>query len=127
MGTSRPRPDLGALVSRPRRAQGLAQERDGIGETEPGPYIELRYSDVLCRALRLWKSAGGPEARVLEFWLQAEVELLSESLQRRTNGNGLRALDVREQARAVSSQRGIRKSPGRAIAPNPAPTHALSC
>ena len=81
-GTSRPRPDLGAFVNRPRRPERLSQKRARIGKIETQPYIELRRSDVVCRALRLWKTAGRPAGRDLEFWLQAEVELLSERAQK---------------------------------------------
>jgi hypothetical protein len=39
-------------------------------------YIELSSQEVVRRASRLWKAAGSPGGRTLEFWLQAEVELL---------------------------------------------------
>jgi hypothetical protein len=45
-------------------------------------YIELGRDEVARRALRLWKAAGRPVGRDLEYWLQAEVELLSERQQR---------------------------------------------
>ena len=40
--------------------------------------IELRRAEVARRTLQLWRAAGQPTGRDLEFWLQAEVELLSE-------------------------------------------------
>jgi hypothetical protein len=45
--------------------------------------IELRRAEVARRTLQLWRAAGQPAGRNLEFWLQAEVELLSERLGRR--------------------------------------------
>jgi hypothetical protein len=45
--------------------------------------IKLRRSEVARRTLQLWRAAGQPTGRDLEFWLQAEVELLSERLGRR--------------------------------------------
>jgi len=50
---------------------------------EPESYVELRREEVARRALRLWRAAGGPTGRDLEYWLQAEVELLSDRLGRR--------------------------------------------
>lgn len=41
-------------------------------------YVELGRGEVARRALRRWKAAGGPAGRDLEYWLQAEVELLLE-------------------------------------------------
>jgi len=41
-------------------------------------YVELRRDEVARRALQLWRAAGRPTGRDLEYWLQAEVELLSE-------------------------------------------------
>ena len=79
------RPDFGALVNLLRPPEDLAQCHDGLSKNETEPYIELRRSEVLYRALRLWKSAGQPAGRVLEFWLQAEVELLSVWGQQRAN------------------------------------------
>ena len=55
--------------------------RTNVVEAEP--YIELRREEVGRRAYRLWKAAGRPAHRHLEFWLQAELELLSERLQDR--------------------------------------------
>ena len=48
--------------------------------TEPitQPYVELRRAEVFRRALELWQSAGRPNARSLQFWLQALVELLED-------------------------------------------------
>ncbi len=40
--------------------------------------VELRRDEVARRTLRLWKAAGRPTGRDLEYWLQAEVELLAE-------------------------------------------------
>ena len=48
-------------------------------------YVELPREEVARRALRLWKAAGQPMGRDLEYWLQAEVELLSERLGSRLN------------------------------------------
>ena len=45
---------------------------------EMQPYVELRRDEVARKALQLWKAAGRPTGRDLEYWLQAEVELLSE-------------------------------------------------
>jgi hypothetical protein len=39
-------------------------------------YIELSRAEVMERARRLWKAAGCPTGRDLEYWLRAEVELL---------------------------------------------------
>jgi Protein of unknown function (DUF2934) len=47
------------------------------------PFIELRRDEVAGRALRLWQAAGRPAGRDLEYWLQAEVELLAERRNRR--------------------------------------------
>lgn len=44
---------------------------------EREPVIELRREEVARRTLQLWQAAGQPAGRDLEFWLQAEVELLS--------------------------------------------------
>ena len=49
-------------------------------KTETQPYIELHRDEVARRTLQLWKSAGRPAGRDLEFWLQAEVELLFERM-----------------------------------------------
>jgi len=53
--------------------------------SESKPCIELLRDDIVRRALRLWKTAGRPAGRHLEFWLQAEVELLSKQLHYRRN------------------------------------------
>ena len=45
-------------------------------ERQNQAYVELDRDEVGGRALRLWMAAGGPAGRVLEFWLQAIVELL---------------------------------------------------
>jgi hypothetical protein len=45
------------------------------------PYVELRRDEVARRTLQLWEAAGRPKGRDLEYWLQAEVELLSEHKQ----------------------------------------------
>ncbi len=44
------------------------------------PYVELRREDINDRAFRLWRAAGRPPGRALSYWLQAEVELLSEHM-----------------------------------------------
>lgn len=44
---------------------------------EPSGYIEMGRDEVAKRARRLWKAAGRPNGRDLEYWLQAEVELLA--------------------------------------------------
>lgn len=85
-GRRRFRPDFGGRVSPPPETHGLSETRAGMGNIETEPYIELRYADVVRRAVQLWKSAGGPARRILEFWLQAEVELLSEAVQPRPQG-----------------------------------------
>jgi hypothetical protein len=43
----------------------------------PEIYIELSRGEVAHRARRLWQAAGRPPGRDLEYWLQAEVELLT--------------------------------------------------
>jgi Protein of unknown function (DUF2934) len=48
--------------------------------SETERYVELRREEVARRALQLWRAAGRPTGRDLEYWLQAEVELLSERL-----------------------------------------------
>jgi len=48
-----------------------------------GPIIELCRDDVARRAVQLWQAAGQPRGRDLGYWLQAEVELLSERQPRR--------------------------------------------
>jgi hypothetical protein len=52
---------------------------------EMQPCVELRRDEVARRTLRLWKAAGRPTGRDLEYWLQAEVELLSERQYCRSN------------------------------------------
>ena len=47
---------------------------------ESKPHIELRRDEVARKTVQLWKAAGRPKGRDLEFWLQAEVELASEHL-----------------------------------------------
>ena len=49
---------------------------------ESKPFIELLRDDIVRRALRLWKAAGRPAGRDLEFWLQAEMELASKQLRK---------------------------------------------
>jgi hypothetical protein len=51
-------------------------------------YVELRRDEVARRALQLWRAAGRPTGRDLEYWLQAEVELLSERQYRGSNRAG---------------------------------------
>ena len=55
---------------------------------EMQPCVELRRDEVARRTLRLWKAAGRPTGRDLEYWLQAEVELLSERQHCRSNWAG---------------------------------------
>jgi hypothetical protein len=45
---------------------------------EMQPCVELHRDEVARRTLQLWEAAGRPTGRDLEYWLQAEVELLSE-------------------------------------------------
>ena len=40
-------------------------------------HIELNRAEVADRARQLWKADGSPNGRSLEYWLQAEVELLN--------------------------------------------------
>jgi hypothetical protein len=47
------------------------------------PYVELRREDINDRAFRLWRAAGRPPGRALSYWLQAEVELISEQMEGR--------------------------------------------
>ena len=58
---------------------------------EMQPCVELRRDEVARRTLRLWKAAGRPTGRDLEYWLQAEVELLAE--RQHCRPNWARALD----------------------------------
>ena len=53
--------------------------------SESKPCIELLRDDIVRRALRLWRAAGRPAGRNLEFWLQAEMELASRQLHCRRN------------------------------------------
>jgi hypothetical protein len=39
-------------------------------------HIELRRDEVARKARRLWTADGCPSGHDLEYWLQAEVELL---------------------------------------------------
>jgi len=48
--------------------------------SESKPCIELLRDEVVRRTLNLWSAAGRPAGRDLEFWLQAEVELVTEQL-----------------------------------------------
>ena len=52
---------------------------------EPEHYVELPRHDLVRRALALWRTAGQPQGRDLEYWLQAEGELLSGRLGSRLN------------------------------------------
>ncbi len=45
------------------------------------PCVELRRDEVTLKALQIWRAAGRPTGRDLEFWLQAEVEMLAERLE----------------------------------------------
>ena len=51
----------------------------------PERYVELDRAAVARRAVALWRAAGQPKRRDLEYWLQAEVELLSARLDSRLN------------------------------------------
>ena len=53
--------------------------------SESKPCIELLRDDIVRKALKLWKTAGRPVGRDLEFWLQAEMELASKQLHSRRN------------------------------------------
>jgi hypothetical protein len=67
--------------------------------------VELRRDEVARRTLRLWKAAGRPTGRDLEYWLQAEVELLAE--RQHCRPNWARVLDGGAAAkRVVASQSG---------------------
>ena len=57
---------------------------------EMQPYVELRRDVVARRTLQLWEAAGQPTGRDLEYWLQAEVELLSERQHCRSNWSSSR-------------------------------------
>ena len=46
-------------------------------ESQHQAYIELSRDEVARRARQLWNADGRPARRNLEYWLQAEVELLS--------------------------------------------------
>ena len=46
-------------------------------EAQSQAYIELGRNEVAHRARQLWEVSGRPAGRDLEYWLQAEVELLS--------------------------------------------------
>jgi hypothetical protein len=48
-------------------------------------YVELRRDEVARTTVQLWMAAGRPAGRGLEYWLQAEVELLSERQQQSPN------------------------------------------
>ncbi len=45
-------------------------------ETQGHAYVELDRYEVARRARELWQESGRPAGRSLEYWLQAEVELL---------------------------------------------------
>jgi hypothetical protein len=49
-----------------------------VSDLNSPAYIELPRDEVGRRALQLWRMEGRPAGRDLEFWLQAEVQLLSE-------------------------------------------------
>jgi len=70
--------------------------------TLTGPFIELRREDVVRRAQRLWRAAGQPTGRNLEFWLLAEVEL---ALERQPHSN---AKSFRHRALSADGGRGRR-------------------
>lgn len=50
---------------------------------ETQSYVELDRDEVARRTLRLWRAAGRPKGRDLEFWLQAELELMTQRQRRR--------------------------------------------
>ena len=50
---------------------------------ESKPHIEILRDEVARKTVQLWKAAGRPKGRDLEFWLQAEVELASAHLRYR--------------------------------------------
>lgn len=45
-------------------------------------HVKIDRAEVAQRAYELWGAAGGPLGRDLEFWLQAEAELLSAECRR---------------------------------------------
>jgi hypothetical protein len=47
-------------------------------------HIELSRREVAEKARRLWRADGCPSGRDLEYWLQAEVELLRHTYAART-------------------------------------------
>ena len=51
-------------------------------ESQNQAYVELNRDEVARRAVRLWKNSGCPAGRDLEYWLEAEVELLMERQRR---------------------------------------------
>jgi hypothetical protein len=46
-------------------------------ETESQPQAKVPRNEVQHRAYHLWEAAGRPAGRDLEYWLQAEAELLA--------------------------------------------------
>ena len=50
-------------------------DRMNIG-AQSQAYIELGRNEVAHRARQLWEARGRPAGRDLEYWLEAEVELL---------------------------------------------------
>ncbi len=58
-------------------------------ETQSGAYVELDRCEVTRKARQLWDESGRPAGRTLEFWLQAEVELLLSRRDRLSGGSSL--------------------------------------
>jgi len=66
----------GRRSGRPKLTVHMRMRRDM--KTEDQTYIELSRDAVTRRCLQLREAAGCPAGRDLEFWLQAELELISE-------------------------------------------------
>jgi hypothetical protein len=69
-------------------------------ETQRQVYIELDRYEVTRRARQLWEAGGRPAGRSLEYWLQAELELL---LSRRNRPFGRSSLNEHPRLGARSS------------------------
>ncbi len=72
-------------------------------ETQSGAYVELDRYEVTRRARQLWEEGGRPVGRSLEYWLQAEVELL---LSRRQRLSGSSSMNERPRLGTLSSRNG---------------------
>jgi hypothetical protein len=68
---------------------------------EMQPYVELSRDEVARKTLQLWEAAERPTGRDLEFWLQAEVELLSE--RQHCPSNWARAVDEEAAEKPVAA------------------------